>query len=92
MTPAPSRLRLPQGPARAAERRQASRDLQIAAALSIPDVLREAGIDPVPVLARVGLALDLFDSPGNWIAFDALGHLTNERARHRLRALRPARR
>jgi hypothetical protein len=41
--------------------------------IPIPQVLRELGIDPIEVIASVGVDPALFDDPDNLITFRAVG-------------------
>jgi AraC-like DNA-binding protein len=50
-------------------------DLRVGPLRPIPVILAEHGVDPVPVLASVGLHPRLFDDPDNCLSFNTLGHL-----------------
>ena len=56
--------------AAATSRKQFASEVRIGPLLPILALLREAGIDPVPVLKRCGLRLSLFDDADNRITFD----------------------
>jgi len=49
--------------------------LRVAAVTPVPDLLREAGLDPVSILAEVGLARDALDHPERLIPGAQLGML-----------------
>jgi len=48
--------------------------------LSIPDIVREHGIDPDPLMARAGIDPRLFLDGDSRVPFDALGSLADEAA------------
>ena len=50
-------------------------DVRVGPLLPVPALLAERGIDPVQVLAKVGLDPRLFEDPENRVPFDALGRL-----------------
>jgi AraC-like DNA-binding protein len=50
-------------------------DVRVGPLRPIPAILAEHGVDPVPVLASVGLQPRLFDDPENRLSFTTLGHL-----------------
>lgn len=70
---------------RAAPRRLAPsrppRDVMVGPIRAIPDLLREHGIDPAPVLQGAGLDPHLFDDVGNRADLSAIGRLLEECAR-----------
>jgi len=50
-------------------------DVRVGPLRPIPVILAEHGVDPVPVLASVGLRPRLFDDPHNLLSFTTLGRL-----------------
>ena len=50
-------------------------DVRVGPLRPIPAILAEHGVDPVPVLASVGLHPRLFGDPDNRLSFVTLGHL-----------------
>jgi AraC-like DNA-binding protein len=58
--------------------RSRSDDIRIGPALPIPDVLRECGVDPGPVLARAGIDERLFESAENRVSFGVMAGLVHE--------------
>ena len=50
-------------------------DVRVGPLLPIPAILREYGIDPLGVLAHVGLDSRLFDDPENRVSMEALGRM-----------------
>lgn len=68
---APRRL-APNGPAR---------DVMVGPIRAIPDLLREHGVDPAPVLQGAGLDPRLFDDAGNRAELSVVGRLLEECAR-----------
>jgi AraC-like DNA-binding protein len=49
--------------------------MRVAALTVVPDLLREAGLDPVTILAEIGLARDALDDPERLIAATQVGAL-----------------
>ena len=60
---------------------QTARDLRAGPVQPVPDLLRQFGIDPGPVLVRAGIDLRLLDDAENRIAFAAVGCLLDDCAR-----------
>jgi AraC-like DNA-binding protein len=50
-------------------------DVRVGPLLVVPALLRERGLDPADVLAKVGLDQQLFEDPENRVSFDVLGRL-----------------
>jgi AraC-like DNA-binding protein len=50
--------------------------LRVAPILCVPDLLREFGVDPGPLLEQAGIAADLLGNPDNVIAMAKVGSLT----------------
>ena len=55
---------------------------RIGALRAVPQLLRELGVDPLPVLAAAGLDEAAFDLAENTVPYAALGRLLHEGARH----------
>lgn len=56
-------------------------DISIAPLLSVPGLLREAGIDPAPLLAAAGIAASAFDDARTRVPFEAAARLLLDAAR-----------
>ena len=56
-------------------------DVRVGPLASIPQLLREAGVDPLPVLAGYGLAPATFDDADNRIDFNSASQLIDDCAR-----------
>lgn len=56
-------------------------DVRVGPLASIPQLLREAGVDPLPVLAGCGLAPATFDDADNRIDFNSASQLIDDCAR-----------
>ena len=52
--------------------------LRVGPLVGVPQVLRELGVDPVEIVASLGLDPDLFDDPENTISFAAMGRLLKQ--------------
>lgn len=52
----------------------------VGAFTAAPAVIRQLGVDPVPIIAAAGLAPELFDDPSNRIPYEGVLRLLNEAA------------
>ena len=62
-------------------RHQRVEDLRVHPILGIPDLLRQLGVDPAPLLARVGILPELLADQDNRLPFEVVGRLLAESAR-----------